>query len=348
MKENYDLLILNNCPSFYKVNLYNEIAKKNKIFVVFLGYFDQVVIDKDFKNKICFGYEILNDTEIGKRNFVSSYFKLRKILKRSHFINFIYGGYIEPEFILLSFLRPKHKNILQTESAGETKISGWRYYLKKILLKRYSKAIASGGIHLEMLAKMGFTGEIVVSKGVGLLNKSEILIERQPKGNGENLKYLYVGRLISLKNIELLINTFNSNKKLLTIVGKGSLENELKIKANSNITFKGFINNRDISKIYNQHDVFILASFTEAWGLVVEEALYNGCILLLSDRIGSKRELLEQPNTGCIFDPESEESLNAAIEKIEADYLYYYSNVLNFEIDKKDEWQVQSYLQLIN
>jgi glycosyltransferase involved in cell wall biosynthesis len=347
MKVKYDLLFLTNCPAFYKINLFNALAEKCKLGVIFIGYSDQVVIDSDFKIQCKFDYYFLQEVKLEDRNIFLSFVNLIKVLKKIECKKIIYGGYTFIEFLTFSFLFSRNKNILQTESAHETKLTGWRFYLKKILLTRYFKAIASGKIHSEMLRKMGFNGEIIISKGVGLLNKNTVNSEKKDINDTGNLKYLYVGRLISLKNIEFLVDVFNKNKKPLTIVGKGILENELKEKANDNIVFEGFVNNREISVIYKSHDVFILPSLSEPWGLVVEEALYNSCVLLLSDRIGSKTELLEIPETGCEFNPESELSLNNAISIVENNYQKYLQNVLNFDLDKKDELQIDAYLKVI-
>ena len=54
MKKNVDILIINNCPSFYKINLYNELSKHCSIHVIFIGLTDQVVINKSVIDDICF------------------------------------------------------------------------------------------------------------------------------------------------------------------------------------------------------------------------------------------------------------------------------------------------------
>ena len=58
-----DLLIINNVPSFYKINLYNELSKKIQIHVVFLALTDQVVNSIQFRNEINFSFEIISDIQ---------------------------------------------------------------------------------------------------------------------------------------------------------------------------------------------------------------------------------------------------------------------------------------------
>lgn len=342
MKNHYDLLILNNCPAFYKINLYNEIAKQKKIFVVFIGYYDQVLIDEKFKQNINFPFKMLNETFLNQRNLFTSFLKLQKIIRSLTYKKIIFGGYVDPEFIITSFTTPRKKNVLQTESAGETKLSGIRFYIKKVILTRFSSAIASGTIHKSMLRKMGFAENVIVSYGVGLINTKEN--ETPLRETDSQLKFLYVGRLIELKNLDRLIQVFNQLGYPLTIVGKGILEEELKLKAKSNIKFLGFVNNKDLPDLYGQHQIFILPSLSEAWGLVVEEALYNGCVLCLSKRVGSYLDLLVKPKTGTFFDPVNNSEMAAAINYTVDNYAKFKENVDHLDISKKNQIQINTYV----
>lgn len=339
--KNYDLVILNNCPAFYKINLYNEIARHRSIFVVFIGYYNQVLIDSDYKRRIHFPYTVLNETELSKRSVIRSFFKLLSLFRHIRYNEIIFGGYVDPEFVALSFLTSKKKNTLQTESGGETKLKGIRFILKKLFLTRYSKALASGKIHAEMLRKMNFKGEILITKGVGLMEQNK---ESQHIERGAPLKFLYVGRLTEVKNLEFLINAFNDNRQQLTIIGKGELEDNLRAIAKDNIKFVGFVENKDLYKWYSSHDVFVLPSLSEAWGLVVEEALFHKCVLLLSSRVGCIHELLLDPQTGVSFDPENLQDLQNSVAKVIENYDGYYKNVKKFSIEEKDREQIAAYL----
>jgi len=127
-----DLLILNNCPSFYKVNLYNELSKKCSVYVIFLGYSDQVVIKEDFKDEIKFPYLVINNNSLEKRSFIKSFYKIYSFVLNNRVKKIVYGGYNHLEFIFLSFLFPYSKNIIQSESSiYESKITGLKGFLKE-------------------------------------------------------------------------------------------------------------------------------------------------------------------------------------------------------------------------
>lgn len=88
----------------------------------------------------------------------------------------------------------------------------------------------------------------------------------------------------------------------LTIVGFGEQEDELRALAGANVTFAGAVNNKRLPEIYQAHDVFILPSKSEPWGLVVEEALNNGMPVIVSDRVGCHKALINAQN-GLVFPP---------------------------------------------
>ncbi len=337
----FDILIINNCPSFYKINLYNEIAKYKKIFVVFSGISDQVVFKKDFKAN--FEYVLLNDFQVEQRNKMKDLQALWNIYKEVNPEKVIYGGYTMPEYILLSYLVPQGKNILQTESGIESSTDGIGARVKKILLRRFSLALVSGALHQDVLKKLGYRGKIIITRGVGIINKP--LHEKRINNIGK-VKFLYVGRLIEIKNIRSLVSVFNKNGRSLTIVGSGPLEEALKDLIAPNITFAGRVANEKLKGVYQQHDVFILPSLVEPWGLVLEEALYFGCALAVSNKVSSIPELVTLPKTGVTFDPGNEDSIFDAVEDIAEKIEYYKNNVHKFSIDEKDSHQISCYLDL--
>lgn len=345
MKADHRLLILNNCPAFYKINLYNKIFEKRDIFVVFFGTSNQVVEPENIDDAAQFPFVILNNFQVEKRNRLKTFFKILKIVQKLRPQRIIYGGYIMPDMIALSYLQDRRKNILQTESASESKMSGMAFFLKKLILKRFDKAIASGSTHAGVLEKMGFKNEILVSKGVGIIHHTKKLRETNNDVEG-NWRFLFVGRLIDVKNLEKLIDVFNQNELPLTIVGNGPLMDKLRGKAEKNIVFTGYVENAALDGIYGSHHFFILPSLSEAWGLVVEEALAKGCVPLVSERVGCAQELVVQPQTGCTFDPLNSDSMQNAINMAILNYDTLLSRVANFDLESKDKEQVNAYLQL--
>ena len=346
MKTHYDIVYLTNTPSFYKVNLCNEVAKNKSLLLVFYGYGDEAVNTAlKNSNEYNFDYTFLWEGNSAKRNKFSCFKKLIKLMKQIDCNKIIYEGWFVPEYILYSFISPKRKNCMLCESTiYESNISGLRGFVKRAIINRCSTALPSGVAHKAIFDAIGFKGDIHITGGVGIFHKPERVIEKE-KDSTEK-KYLYVGRLISCKNLEFLIERFNENGKPLTIVGKGELENKLKEMAKGNITFAGFVENSKLPEVYKAHDVFVLPSRTETWGLVVEEAIYWGLPVITSNRVGCSNEMVITPQTGVIFELDNKDSFNNAINNIENNYKLYRNNALAFDFDERDRNQIEAYFKI--
>ena len=90
--------------------------------------------------------------------------------------------------------------------------------------------------------------------------------------NTKKLNFLYVGRLRAEKGIFSLIEIVERSNFNLTIV---TSEKNVKLKKDyKNINLINFENyNDEIIKFYDQHNIFILPSYTEAHPQVLDEAL---------------------------------------------------------------------------
>lgn len=346
MKPHYDIVYLTNTPSFYKINLCNEVAKQKSLLLVFYGYGDEAVNTSLKDNKeYNFDYTFLWEGNSAKRNKFSCFVKLVKLLKRISYNKLLFSGWFVPEYSIYAFISPKKKNCMLCESTiYESNISGLRGFIKRAIINRCSTALPSGIAHKAIFDAMGFKGEVNITGGVGIFHKPERVINKD-KATTEK-RYLYVGRLIECKNLHFLIERFNENGKPLTIVGKGELEQELKGLAKVNITFKGFIENDKLPEIYKEHDIFILPSRTETWGLVVEEAIYWGLPVITSDRVGCSNEMVISPKIGVTFELDNIDSFNSAINNIEQNYKQYRDNAIAFDFEERDKKQIMCFTNL--
>lgn len=341
-KKEYDIVFFTNQPAFYKINLYNEIAKEKKIFVIFLGE-GSLERTKDFLvGDMFFDYIFLNKGKYEERNKILSVLKLIKILLKVKYKLIITMGWSTIEdFFIVTLSRKKRNAIVCETSIYETQLNNWKKYFKKYILLRISYAFVSGKPHSEIFEKLNFKGKIIITGGVGLYNRNKKNIERKEK---ENYKYLCVARLIPVKNLEFLIEAFNKNGKNLSIVGTGILEEKLKNIAKNNIKFYGHIPNEKINEIYKEHDIFILPSQSETWGIVVEEAISNYMPVLVSNKVGCNIDIVKKYEVGEIFIYNSQKDLEKKIVRIELNYIKYIEKIRKINFLTKITEQINSYL----
>jgi glycosyltransferase involved in cell wall biosynthesis len=340
----YDYIIVTHIPAFYKVNLYNELAKKFKILVVFIASNTNEKRADDFTTlqNANFGYEVLSDGDFQTRDVKSNIKKLKTIFKNNEYKRLLVSGWELKEFWYLVMFYPKSKNCLALESTIlESTPKGIKGWIKKVFLSRISTVFASGNLHVALLKALSFKGNIKITKGVGIINKP--IFERVKKEYQK--RFLYVGRLSSVKNLETLIKVFNDlPNHHLTIIGDGEEKEYLQSMANQNISFKPPIENIKLQIEFLNHDIFILPSISETWGLVVEEALYFGLPVMVSKNCGSM-EIVKSGVNGYVFEPMDMEEIKRLILGVD-DVVYQklVDGVSGFSVDEKDVGQVGSYL----
>ena len=123
-----------------------------------------------------------------------------------------------------------------------------------------------------------FAAKLTYRKGADLLLESLILLK----------KY----RNFSLNTEFLIIGDGEMKKQLIQL----SKENNLK-----NVTFFPFQNQKNLSKFYQNSDVFIMPSRIEPWGLTVNEAMSAENAIISSNQVGSAYDLVKKNINGFTF-----------------------------------------------
>ena len=331
-------IIVTNIPAFYKIRMYNEVNRQVRLHVIFT---DAIESDRnsDFVNgDIEFKYTILKGSNRQKISQAIS------IVKSSDYSELILGGWDHPVLWALAFRFPKSKNTFFIESSYfESTTSGVKGFIKSLFVKRLSKVYASGKSQRRITDELGFKGETVITKGVGVFN---YIPQPAYVPRSEVKNFFYVGRFVEVKNLKFLISVFNGLPQYnLYLAGFGELEDELKAMAKQNVHFLGAINNKELSAIYQKMDVFVLPSISEAWGLVVEEALNNGIPVIVSDRVGCAEEIINNSN-GLIFHYNDKKEFVAAINKIAEIDLYnrLRKNISKLNFEEIEQAQIACYI----
>jgi glycosyltransferase involved in cell wall biosynthesis len=136
--------------------------------------------------------------------------------------------------------------------------------------------------------------------------------EKRRKGD----YYIFIGRLVPYKGVELLVDTFNLlPEKKLVIVGDGPLKESLKQRANLNIEILGYQEEKSCIKLLQEAKGFIFMGI-EDFGIAIVEALAAGTPVI-AYKAGGALEIVENENLGLFVDQRGIGSLVHALNQFE-------------------------------
>ncbi len=132
---------------------------------------------------------------------------------------------------------------------------------------------------------------------------------------------LFVGQMRPYKGLDWLIPAVAGRANLeLTLIGDGPGRADYERLAGdaTNVTFTGRVDDDELATAFEQHDVVVLCSVTqaEAFGLVVLEGMAAGCVPVVTDLPGV-RDLAG--DTGIIVPLRDSDALRAAFEGLADD-----------------------------
>lgn len=175
--------------------------------------------------------------------------------------------------------------------------------------------------------------------------------------DNKRIKCLFAGRLMKYKNIEGAIKSIlklnqEGYEATLTIVGGRYNAYEMVAEYASaypnQIKYLGGPYNRDeLRQIYHEHDIFIMPSFNESFGLVYIEAMSQGTPVIYSEKEGIYG-IFEEGTVGFGPAPRSLDEITDAIKRIVGNYTTMSDNC----IKKTDHFSwdviVPGYLDISN
>ena len=130
--------------------------------------------------------------------------------------------------------------------------------------------------------------------------------------------YLYVGRIVEWKRIDIIIKSFNKSGKEVHIVGNGEKAyiSHLKEISCGNIKFMEDIGDEELVDQYRRCIALIYPQ-KEDFGITPIEALASGKPVIAYSKGGVLESIVDN-KTGVFFDSQNEDSLDNAIAKFES------------------------------
>ena len=340
------VVILTEIISPYRIPLFNALARNPQVdlHVIFLAETDPTLRQwLVYKEEIKFSYEVLPSwrRRIGRYNLLLNSGVARS-LKRVAPDVIICGGYnyvaswqtllwagIHHVPIFLwsesNLQDQRHGRILVELSKGKflRRCDGFvvpghsaREYLRALKVKDDLIFTAKNAVDNDLFARLA----AVVRDDAAARRRALNLPDRY---------FLFVGRLVRDKGVFDLLSAYAKLDErvrqniAVVFAGEGLCRQELERQAKSispgTVIFPGFAQRDDLAAYYALADALILPTYTDPWGLVVNEAMACGLPVIVSSVAGCAADLVKDGWNGFLVPPGDVRALTRAMGTLAGD-----------------------------
>ncbi len=232
--------------------------------------------------------------------------------------NLIYcAGWIDKEYLqLVKHNRKRYKTLLGFDNQWH---GTWRQYAailygRLFLRPLFHYAFVPGNRQRDFALKLGFA-ESSIFTGAYSADVNTFFSYYQPE-KPQHKTFLYVGRYVAQKNIQVLWEAFIEvlpeigHEWKLICAGTGDITPI----QHSNIVHHGFVQPTDFQRILDASDIYILPSTFEPWGVSVHEMAAAGFPMILSTAVGAGEAFLEEGKNGYRFAAQDKEALKTHLK----------------------------------
>jgi len=337
------LVILTEIISPYRIPLFNALAAHAEIdlHVIFLSETDPSLRQwQVYKEEIRFSYEVLPSwrTRIGRYNVLLNS-GLGRALKLAAPHGMLCGGYsylaswqalVWTRARSTPFLLWSESN-LQDARRGHAPVE----FLKDQFLGQCTAFVVPGQSAGEYLRSRKIGGERIFTAPNAVENDFFAAAAANARANAAQIRsqlglpdryFLFAGRLVPEKGIfDLLAAYAKLDDPLrrqfgLVFVGDGpsrrALEDRAAAVVPGMIRFAGFAQREQLTKYYSLAETLILPTYTDTWGLVVNEAMASGLPVILSRAAGCASDLVQDGCNGLLVPPGDVAALASAMNRL--------------------------------
>lgn len=229
--------------------------------------------------------------------------------------------------------------LMADSSAGDHRRWAPLEWMKSRVVSHFDAALVSGSRASQYLRGLGLSPDLIqlgydavdnahFHRGAEAARRDAAGMRRQLGLPAEY--FLACSRFTTKKNLAGLLRSYaryaGAARKPweLVVLGDGPCAPALKAQAQALgisplVSLPGFIQYPDLPAYHGLAGAFVLASTSEQWGLVVNEAMAAGLPVLVSDRCGCAPDLVEPGGNGFVFDPGDEGDLARRMGEVSRD-----------------------------
>lgn len=328
------VLFITNYPSPYRVCFYDELAKYMDVTVLFSDRIE----DKKHRSADWFisGDGRYKAVQLEKR--VASMGGRDLCLDVIHWLKqkwdaIVVCGYAYPTVVLAMVYMRLHRIPFYMEVDGGLirETSGPRLWLKRMLVSQASAWISSGKHTTNYLVHYGAKETSAHLYPFTSLLEKDILQEIPSEEEKKNLRkelempedkiILYVGRYDPKKGMDDLLHIspeLDADAGIYFVGGEPSEEHRSFCERNNlkNVHFVGFRKKESLEAYYRAADLLVLPTWSDVWGLVINEAMAQGLPVVTTDQCVAGVELVEDGVNGYIVPVRDGNALALAINRV--------------------------------
>jgi len=337
------LVILTEIISPYRIPVFNALAKQTDIqlHVIFLADTDPTQREwLVYKSEIQFSYQVLPSwrRRYWERNILLNR-GLTAALEQSSPEVILCGGYnYIASWQAMAWARKRHVPFLAwVESTANDKRGGHALieFLKKKFIANCSAFVVSGKSSTEYVREFNVPPESIFvapnAVDIEFFSHGSDQARMRAIAHRQRLQmpqrfFLYVGRLVEDKGVfDLLAAYGNLTQSLkdevgMVFVGNGPAKAALMAQAaklgSGVVKFPGFVQKEELPCYYALAEACVLPTYTDTWGLVVNEAMACGLPVIVTHAAGCARDLVKENWNGLLIRARCPGELAAALESI--------------------------------
>ncbi len=234
-------------------------------------------------------------------------------------------------------------------------VNGIKTAIKKYIIGSAEKCFSTGKCFDEYCIRFGARPEKIIRYPLSSVFEKDVLPEktdyerrniRKEFGISNDKRILLgVGRFANIKGWDVLIKAvriLDEKWEIILIGGPDTIENREILGLNRLKTCESktvemcetggtedmrcavrimdFMPREKILKYMQAADLFVLPTRYDPWGLVVGEAMAQGCPVVTSDMCVAGLEMIEQGVNGFVFESERDDDLSKILESIDEDF----------------------------
>lgn len=312
------ICIVFNHPAPYKVRLFNELAKKHDIFVVFERKASSGRAKNFYNEEIHFPHIFLKGINVGEENFISNGIKTH--LKQNKYDLIIMNGYSTfAEIKAIKYMIKNHIPYSIYVNGGFIhKERTWKKKLKTNLISNAQFYFAPSVEAKKYLTYYGAKEENIYLYTYSTIYENEILTKPLLHDEKVALRkkldlptkniFICVSRFLESKNLTNLIYFFidymPKDNNLILLGGGPLMYRYLQIirkEKAKNIFIFNHLDRNVVFDYLKASDIFLFPTLEDVYGHVVNEAMANGVPVISSDRALASLKLIKNGYNGYIY-----------------------------------------------